>query len=82
MSVVNHNEIELEKALQELTSTSMGRRVFLQAVPLLLAGACATKSNKERLREGDNRGQKTAMTPADEKNKMEERRPSTRRVKK
>jgi predicted Zn-dependent protease len=79
MSVVNHNEIELEKALQELTSTSMGRRVFLQAVPLLLAGACATKSNKERLREGDNRGQKTAMTPADEKKMTAEVLPKMRK---
>jgi predicted Zn-dependent protease len=31
-----------------------------------MAAACATKSNKERLREGDNRGQKTSLTPADE----------------
>lgn len=66
MEIKSHNEIELEKALQELTSTHMGRRLFLQAVPLLMAAACATKSNKERLREGDNRGQKTSLTPADE----------------
>lgn len=68
MTIMNSNEIELEKALQELTSTSVGRRVFLQAVPLLMAGACANaKSSKERLREGDNSGQKTAMTPEDER---------------
>ncbi len=66
MEIKSHNEIELEKALQELTSTPMGRRLFLQSVPLLMAAACATKSNKERLREGDNRGQKTSLTPADE----------------
>ncbi|MBY0517371.1 MAG: M48 family metalloprotease [Bacteriovoracaceae bacterium] len=63
---MNQNEIELEKNLQELISTPMGRRVFLQAVPMLLAGACATKSAKERLREGDNSGQKTSLTPQDE----------------
>jgi predicted Zn-dependent protease len=63
MSLQTHNEIELEKALQELTSTQMGRRLFLQAAPLLIASACATKSSKERLREGDNSGQKTSLTP-------------------
>ena len=44
----------------------MGRRLFLQSVPLLLASACATKSTKERLREGDNSGQRTSLTPSDE----------------
>ena len=67
MSLQTHNEIELENALRELTSTTMGRRLFLQAVPLLMASACATKSSKERMREGDNSGQKTAMTPEDER---------------
>ena len=50
MSLQTHNEIELEKALQELTSTQMGRRLFLQAAPLLIASACATKSTKARTR--------------------------------
>ncbi len=68
MAIQTHNEIELEKALQELTATPMGRRVFLQALPLLMVSACAgVKSDKERLREGDNSGQKTALTPEDER---------------
>ncbi len=79
MSLQTHNEIELEKALQELTSTPMGRRLFLQAAPLLLASACATKSTKERLREGDNRGQKTAMTPEDERKMTAEVLPQMRK---
>lgn len=63
----SHNEIELEKNLKELISTPMGRRLFLQSVPLLLATACATKSSNERLREGDNSGQRTSLTPEDER---------------
>lgn len=56
--------IELEKELTILTSTPVGRRTFLLAMPMLLA-ACASK-NKTRYREGDNAGQATAMTVQDE----------------
>ena len=47
MSLQTHNEIELEKALQELTSTQMGRRLFLQAAPLLIASACARQRTSD-----------------------------------
>ncbi len=60
-----HAEIELEKNLQELTRTPMGRRAFLQAVPLLLASACASKT-ADRRREGNNAGQK-ALTVEEER---------------
>jgi len=67
MNFKSTNEVELEKALKELVRTPMGRRLFLQSVPVLLASACATKSTKERLREGDNSGQRTSLTPDDER---------------
>lgn len=56
---------KLEKTLKELTSTPVGRRVFLLSVPTLLS-ACAS-GNKSRHREGDNTGQEAALTVADEK---------------
>lgn len=56
---------ELDKTLQELISTSSGRRSFLKAMPLLLA-ACAS-APKTRYREGDNTGQAVALTVAQEK---------------
>lgn len=58
---------ELEKNLKKLVSTRGGRRVFLKAMPLLLA-ACATVP-KTRYREGDNTGQASALT-VDEERKM------------
>jgi len=66
-----HQKLSEEKALDllneyllELTSTSLGRRRFLYMVPLLLA-SCATPQHRQR--EGDNTGQETEMTVADEK---------------
>lgn len=56
---------ELDKTLKELVSTSSGRRSFVKALPLLLA-ACAT-GPKTRYREGDNTGQATSLTVADER---------------
>ena len=56
---------DLEAALKQLTSTSVGRRAFLQATPLLLA-ACAS-GPQTRLREGDNSGQETEITVEDER---------------
>lgn len=55
----------MEKDLSKLCSTSLGRRAFISALPILVAG-CAS-SDKSRYREGDNAGQGTAMTVADEK---------------
>lgn len=55
---------ELESQLKKLNSTTIGRRSFLMAAPLLLA-ACATA--KHRGREGDNSGQQTEITPEQER---------------
>lgn len=62
----NENLIEMEKTLEELTSTSMGRRAFLQAMPLLLA-SCATGDLNHRYKEGDNSGQAVSLSPEDER---------------
>ena len=51
---------ELDAHLKELTSTSMGRRTFIAALPILLS-ACATV-DKTRYREGDNSGQASDLT--------------------
>lgn len=56
---------ELEKTLEELISTSSGRRSFIKSMPLLLA-ACST-APKTRYREGDNTGQASALTVAEER---------------
>jgi predicted Zn-dependent protease len=55
---------ELEFYLEKLNSTSVGRRTFLAAVPLMMA-ACASAQHRQR--EGDNTGQVTALTVEDEK---------------
>ena len=60
---------ELEVHLKTLTSTSMGRRTFLAAVPLMLA-ACAT--TQHRGREGDNSGQEIPLTVSDERRMTKE----------
>ena len=56
---------DMERELERLTSTSIGRRAFLATVPLLLAGCAST--SRHRYREGDNRGQETSITVEDEK---------------
>lgn len=58
--------IELENSLKQLNSTSMGRRLFLSAIPVLMVG-CATTASQHRQREGDNTGQETSLTVEDEK---------------
>src|SRR5690606_33193073 len=55
----------LERELNQLISTPMGRRYFLASVPVLLAGCASTP--KTRMREGDNSGQAVSLTPAQEK---------------
>lgn len=62
---------QLEKDLQRLCSTPMGRRMFLAAMPAMLAG-CATKTTSDRYREGSNKGQKTSMTVEDERKMTKE----------
>ena len=58
--------IELENSLKQLNSTPMGRRLFLGAIPVLMV-SCATTAPQHRQREGDNTGQETSITVADEK---------------
>ncbi len=56
---------ELDDALKELNATTVGRRAFLLAAPLLMA-ACAS-TDKTRFREGDNADQQIDITPDDER---------------
>jgi len=68
---------DLEKTLREWTSTPVGRRAFLQAMPLLLA-SCATTGN-HRYREGDNSGQAVNLSPEQERRMAEEVMPSMKK---
>lgn len=68
--------IELEKVLNEMISTPMGRRTFLSSVGLLMA-SCATPE-KTRYREGSNEGQSTELTVEDEKRMTQEVLPKMR----
>ena len=56
---------QLETDLIKVNSTDQGRRAFIMALPVILA-SCATGS-KHRMREGDNTGQKTSLSFADER---------------
>lgn len=69
---------ELEKHLDQWTSTPMGRRAFLTSMGLLMA-SCASVDKNRRLREGDNSGQDTALTVADEKKMTQEVLPQMRK---
>lgn len=66
---------DLEVNLKEWTSTSMGRRSFLKAMPLLLA-SCATSSLDHRYNEGDNSGQNVTLNPSDERRMAQQVLPS------
>lgn len=68
---------DLDVLLRELTSTPMGRRMFLGSMGFLLA-ACATTENT-RMREGDNTGQATDLSPADEARMTQEVLPQMRK---
>jgi predicted Zn-dependent protease len=57
---------ELEDYLKRFQESSISRRGFLAAVPLLLS-ACATTVDGDRRREGDNTGQDTELTVDDER---------------
>jgi predicted Zn-dependent protease len=67
---------ELDAILREMNSTSMGRRTFLAAAPILLA-ACATVQHRGR--EGDNTGQATELSVEDEKKMTQEVLPEMRK---
>ena len=64
------------KILEEWISTKAGRRTFLLSLPVLYA-ACATPQHRGR--EGDNRGQETALSVADEKRMTAEVLPEMRK---
>lgn len=61
---------QLDRLLNEMISTPMGRRTFLASVSFLMA-ACAS-GEKHRHREGDNQGQETSLTIEDEKRMTQE----------
>jgi predicted Zn-dependent protease len=67
----------LERHLEEWSSTPLGRRAFLAAVPTLLL-ACAAPQ-KTRYREGDNSNQETSLTVADEVRMTQEVLPELRK---
>jgi predicted Zn-dependent protease len=56
---------ELDRVLDQMTKTPLGRRHFLAAVPFLIS-ACASGGGS-RYREGDNAGQETEITVDDER---------------
>ncbi len=64
----------MNRNLNQLCSTPSGRRAFLAALPVLLAG-CATKTypkDQHRTREGNNQGQQVALNPAQERKMSQE----------
>ncbi len=63
--VILENLENLERELEYVTSTPMRRRFFLASLPLILGGCASTSGS--RYREGDNRGQETEITVADER---------------
>jgi|GEM_PF-212340 len=68
---------QLEVELEYITSTTMGRRVFLSSLPLLIA-SCA-QVDQTRYREGNNKGQATSITVEDEKKMTAEYLPQLRK---
>lgn len=68
---------ELDQLLTEWNSTPVGRRTFLMSMGVILA-SCATPE-KTRFREGDNTGQNTDLTVADEKRMTQEVLPQMRK---
>ncbi len=63
--MAKENLSELENLLNKMIENASSRRIFLQVAPLMMA-ACAAPE-KTRYREGDNAGQETELTVADEK---------------
>jgi beta-barrel assembly-enhancing protease len=66
----------LENELIRINQTKHGRRAFLSAVPLLLAG-CSTTEHRQR--EGDNKGQDTELTVEGERQLTKEALPQMRK---
>lgn len=69
----------LEKELKTLCQSKSGRRAFLQAMPLLLAGCASSPTSSDRHREGDNTGQQTSLTYDDERKMTAEYLPQMRK---
>lgn len=77
MNLKNQTALEeLDQILSSMMISKIGRRHFLQAVPLLLS-ACATSHS--RMREGDNTGQDTDFTVDDEKRMTREALPAMKK---
>lgn len=68
----NEAQKNLEAELINITSSTMGRRAFLSAVPILLAACSSSTKEKTRYREGSNEGQHIDLTPDDEKKLTQE----------
>lgn len=58
------NLVQLQKDLNQICSTPVGRRAFLYSLPVILAGCSSTPTHRHR--EGDNSGQHTHISVADE----------------
>jgi predicted Zn-dependent protease len=68
---------DLEQELKKITDTSLGRRAFLAALALSVT-SCA-KPARTRYREGDNTGQETRISVADERRMTQEILPAMRK---
>lgn len=78
MSSINPQKalVELEKVLNSLTQTELGRRKFLAALPFLMA-SCTAPQHRDR--EGDNSGQETELTVEGERKLTAEVMPQMRK---
>lgn len=64
---------QIEKDLKQISSSPMGRRAFLAAMPFIVSGcALAPRKSADRYREGSNKGQKTSITVKDEQKMTQE----------
>lgn len=57
----------LKNELVLINRTRQGRRAFLKALPVLMAGCATNPKYADRHREGDNTGQEVALTPEEER---------------
>lgn len=69
----------LTQELQSINRTREGRRAFLKALPILMAGCATAPKYADRHREGDNTGQDVALTPEQERKMSEEYLPEMRK---
>jgi len=76
--VMSTHLTELSKNLSTLNSSHQGRRLFIQSLPIILAG-CATGSGQGRYREGSNVGQYSSLSVDDERKMTDEYLPQMRK---